>query len=373
MEWEDCVENPELISTLRSNGFEKPTPIQAASLKHTVKYIKDVILAAQTGSGKTLCFGIPIVHTAIPAQGLQALVITPTRELALQISEHIQAINYKKLNVMCLIGGLSSQKQERLFKRNPEVLIATPGRLWEFIHDLQNDYARSVAFVKMLVIDEADRMVEMGHFKELHSILNYIYNPSAVPKDIIEPAGNGMIQDINFGYELMLDPSEFSLNSSSFKDLLKEGEVEARPNLKADTEKVKRQTILVSATLTMEEEARLTSKRKKKLKKKGLSDNRLELLMSKIKFKGKPEIIDLTQDKLRPEELKEAKILCTDDQKDAFLLYFLKEHKGEPTIVFTNSISCTRRVVAILKELKIAAFCLDGKMQQRQRLKRVEQ
>ena len=71
---------------------------------------------------------------------------------------------------------MSHEKQERLIKRKPEIVIGTPGRLWEYIKDRQNDYIRSICDIKFLVIDEADRMIQMGHFKELRLLINYIEN-----------------------------------------------------------------------------------------------------------------------------------------------------------------------------------------------------
>jgi superfamily II DNA/RNA helicase len=140
-------------------------------------------VAAQTGSGKTLAFAAPILsellklktHLSTPRlpQRLLALVLTPTRELAQQIEANIglalSVVNQGKspidqLKVACIIGGISKEKQLRILRqRKPQILIGTPGRLHELLGDEVLDFSQ----LKYLVVDEADRMIEMGHFKEI--------------------------------------------------------------------------------------------------------------------------------------------------------------------------------------------------------------
>jgi ATP-dependent RNA helicase DDX24/MAK5 len=112
---------------------------------------------------------------------IKALILSPTRELAIQIKDHIQAIvpveHEDKIKLCPLVGGMSIQKQERLLSYNPTIIIATPGRLWELLNERANDYLVSeLPLIDVLVLDEADRMIEDGHFKEMKLILDFVYN-----------------------------------------------------------------------------------------------------------------------------------------------------------------------------------------------------
>jgi ATP-dependent RNA helicase DDX24/MAK5 len=147
-----------------------------------------MVIAAKTGQGKTLCFGIPILDMLIKRltnedvefKSLKALVMSPTRELALQITEHIKAIvpvqHEAKIKICPIVGGMSIQKQERLLSYEPTIIISTPGRLWELLNERNNTYlTNELPLIDVLVLDEADRMIEDGHFKEMKLILDYIY------------------------------------------------------------------------------------------------------------------------------------------------------------------------------------------------------
>lgn len=148
------------------------------------------------GSGKTLAFGLPIMQLLVDrrqaaaglaadtenTQGtntqrpdaLRALVLAPTRELAMQVSEHLTAIGQRiGVWVVPIVGGISQQKQERLLSKRPEVVVATPGRLWDLMKEGQPHVA-SLGSLEFLVIDEADRMVQQGHYSELSSILEAV-------------------------------------------------------------------------------------------------------------------------------------------------------------------------------------------------------
>ena len=176
-----------LAETLVANNFTKPTDVQAQSLVFLNAHV-DMVVAAKTGQGKTLCFGIPIMDLLLKRllkedeefTTIKALIMSPTRELALQIKEHIQAIvpvDYEeKIKICPLVGGMSIQKQERLLSYNPTIIIATPGRLWELLNERGNTYLNNeLPLIDILVLDEADRMIEDGHFKELKLILDFVY------------------------------------------------------------------------------------------------------------------------------------------------------------------------------------------------------
>lgn len=148
-----------------------------------------MVVAAKTGQGKTLCFGIPIMDMLIKKlmkeeeefNTVKALIMSPTRELAIQIKEHIQAIipvdHEDKIKICPLVGGMSIQKQERLLSYKPTIIIATPGRIWELLNERGNQYlSNELPMIDVLCLDEADRMIEDGHFKELKLLLDFIYN-----------------------------------------------------------------------------------------------------------------------------------------------------------------------------------------------------
>nr|XP_006819573.1 PREDICTED: ATP-dependent RNA helicase DDX24-like [Saccoglossus kowalevskii] len=195
--WLNLLIPEPILHALADQKFTCPTPIQQQSLIPAIRDYKDIIGAAETGSGKTLAFGIPILHHILNIQekekrrkvkdletgedhqhqgcnDLLALVLTPTRELAIQVRNHlVKVAKYTGIHIAVVVGGMSKQKQERILKKKPQVVIATPGRLWELVQ--QGDtYLNSVSDVRYLVIDEADRMVERGHFAELTSIIDLI-------------------------------------------------------------------------------------------------------------------------------------------------------------------------------------------------------
>ncbi|KAG0412980.1 hypothetical protein HPB47_009882 [Ixodes persulcatus] len=177
--WLNCYVPEPVLRALAELNFTQPTPIQAQTLPSAIRDHMDVMGAAETGSGKTLAFGIPILHHIAEQKArigdgpmsLQALVLTPTRELAIQVKQHLQAAaKYTGIGVVNVIGGLSADKQLRLLKRRPEIVVATPGRLWELV-DQNTPHLSDVSNVRYLVIDEADRMVEKGHFEDLTRLL----------------------------------------------------------------------------------------------------------------------------------------------------------------------------------------------------------
>ena len=347
MSWESLIDDPALITALKSNQMPGPTEIQERSLIFSLKYRQDLIISSKTGSGKTLCFGIPILSLTEHSGTLQSLIISPTRELCLQIDAHLKAINYKNLNILTLIGGISHDKQERLLKRKPEVIVGTPGRIWEFIKDRQNDYVRSIPLVKFLVIDEADRMIQLGHFRELRMIIDYIENPDLVPKEEALAEEHDGIIDLNFAVEL------------------------EKTDKKSNASPVKRQTFIISATMTIDKSSRKAfSGKLGRFKDDG--EDIMEKLYSIVKFRNKPKLIDLTSTTRLPEGLKEFIILCSDDQKAGLLHYCLELYKGVKTIIFTNTISAERKLVQFLRYLDFKVSKLDGKMQQRDRLKKLE-
>ncbi|NWH72908.1 DDX24 helicase, partial [Piaya cayana] len=244
---------------------------------------------------------------------LLGLVLTPTRELAVQVKHHIDAVaRFTGIKTAILVGGMAAQKQERVLNRKPEIVIATPGRLWELVKE-RHPHLSNLRQLRCLVIDEADRMVEKGHFLELSQLLEI-------------------------------------LNDSQYN-----------PH---------RQTFVFSATLTLVHQIPtrvLQKKNAKKMDKK----TKLELLMEKVGIKGKPKVIDLTRKEATVETLTETRIHCNTNEKDYYLYYFLLQYPGR-TMVFANSIDCVKRLSSLLTILNCDPLPLHANMHQKQRLKNLE-
>ncbi len=163
---------PAILTALDRLRYTEPTPIQRQAIPPAIEG-KDVVGVAQTGTGKTLAFGIPLIQRLIGTHD-RALVLLPTRELALQVDEELRKIGHGLgLKTAILIGGTSLYPQKQALARAPHIVIATPGRLLDHLEQ------RTVALdrTRMLVLDEADRMLDMGFMPQISRILQ------AVPKD----------------------------------------------------------------------------------------------------------------------------------------------------------------------------------------------
>jgi ATP-dependent RNA helicase RhlE len=160
---------PKILELLDRMKFKTPTPIQFKAIPIAIEG-KDVIGIAQTGTGKTLAFGIPMIQrlASLPGRGL---VLVPTRELALQVDEAIQKLGHALgMRTAVLIGGASMLNQIQALRRQPRVIIATPGRLIDHLgqHTLRLDD------VQILVLDEADRVLDMGFAPQIDRILQHV-------------------------------------------------------------------------------------------------------------------------------------------------------------------------------------------------------
>ncbi|XP_062581240.1 ATP-dependent RNA helicase DDX24-like isoform X2 [Saccostrea cucullata] len=435
--WKNFFVPKKVLQALHRNKFFSPTPIQAMSLPSAIRDRKDIVGAAETGSGKSLAFGIPVIHNILVRKEKEAksntskgetpdvdidtdddddegnekssgsdedeeispdddskveevvedddisgedddddedeevlfededisddedaedyaknqdseqteelgcvkviddadfsalgfpnsgpalrkgnkfplaLILQPTRELAIQVKDHLQvAAAFTDITIAPIVGGMSAEKQKRILKKCPDILVATPGRLWELME--QDPYLSRIDEVDSLVIDEADRMIEKGHFEELTQILAFIN--------------------------------------------------------RNEKKKHKRQTFVFSATLTLVHAGPQRSVRKKMTL---TEEKKLEALMSKIQMREKPKVIDLTRKIGTVETLTEARINCTLEEKDLFLYYFLTQYPGR-RLIFANSKDCIRRLVSILTLLKTDPLPLHADMHQKQRLKNLE-
>jgi ATP-dependent RNA helicase RhlE len=161
---------PELVRAVAELGYEQPTPIQEMAIPEALAG-KDVLGRAQTGTGKTAAFVLPILQRLRGGDGLRALVLCPTRELALQVSESARDYGkYVDLWTGVVYGGTSVQKDVRDLRAGFDILVATPGRL---IDHLERGNV-SLSDVEVLVLDEADRMLDMGFRPQINQILRYL-------------------------------------------------------------------------------------------------------------------------------------------------------------------------------------------------------
>ena len=158
----------DFIKILKKGGITNPTPIQEKCIE-VIKDGKDVIAEAQTGTGKTLAFLLPIFENiSINDNHIQALIITPTRELAIQITDEAKKLAAaKEINILAAYGGKDVSSQLKKLNKNIHLLIATPGRLLDHLNRGSIDLSK----LKTLVIDEADQMLLMGFKKEVESII----------------------------------------------------------------------------------------------------------------------------------------------------------------------------------------------------------
>jgi ATP-dependent RNA helicase RhlE len=164
--------HPSLLKGMKELGFARPTPVQAEAIPPALAG-RDILASAMTGSGKTAAFLLPILHRLIdrPRGATHALVLTPTRELALQILEHLNDLAiHTPITGAAVIGGVGMGPQEHAFRTGADVIVATPGRL---LDHLRAPYAR-MSSLEYLVIDEADRMLDMGFLPEIRRVLRYL-------------------------------------------------------------------------------------------------------------------------------------------------------------------------------------------------------
>jgi ATP-dependent RNA helicase RhlE len=160
-----------ILHALKAEGYSTPTPIQQQAIPYLLKG-RDLLGCAQTGTGKTAAFGLPILqllYTQQPKrQGIKALILTPTRELAIQIDESLEAYGrHLPLKHTVIFGGVSQFHQVNELKRGMDILVATPGRLL----DLMNQGFISLQKIEIFVLDEADRMLDMGFINDVRKVI----------------------------------------------------------------------------------------------------------------------------------------------------------------------------------------------------------
>ena len=202
----DALNLPEFIQkAVEKMGFTNPTPVQALTVPPMMEW-KDVIAKAPTGSGKTFAFGIPILtHTDVTSDRIQTLILGPTRELVLQIADELSllAAFRPELRIVPLYGGQPIEKQMKELKKKPQIIVATPGRLLDLLH------RRSLTLdtVETAVLDEADRMLDMGFLPDVSKILEKLKNRRQLA--MLSATISREVMDISWVYQR--DPVELTV------------------------------------------------------------------------------------------------------------------------------------------------------------------
>ena len=199
---------------LASCGFSQPTAIQAQAIPVALEG-HDILASAQTGTGKTAAFGLPALQRLMTpsngaGRGPRVLVLTPTRELAMQVESVFQELGkFARLKIGIVVGGVSYQPQERLLRGSVDVLVATPGRLIDHMDNKLVDFSR----LEMLVLDEADRMLDMGFIVPVKRIANAL--PAQRQTLLFSATFEGQIQSI--AKQLLRNPVTLQLASAKQK------------------------------------------------------------------------------------------------------------------------------------------------------------
>lgn len=192
------------LKALAKKGFEEPSPIQALTIPVLLKGEKDVVGQAQTGTGKTAAFGLPILEMIDKSNGnVRAIVLAPTRELAIQVAEEINSFaSSRKLKIVPVYGGQSIELQIRQLKRGVDIVVGTPGR----VQDLINRRILKLDNLEYFILDEADEMLNMGFVDDIEKILEstnedkrMLFFSATMPKEILRIATNHMRP----GYEVL--------------------------------------------------------------------------------------------------------------------------------------------------------------------------
>jgi ATP-dependent RNA helicase DeaD len=172
MSFEELGLRPELLPTLKELGFTNPTPVQAEAIPVALKDEQDLFVVARTGTGKTAAFALPLLTFVEASSKPQALILSPTRELANQITQELNRFSksLKDIQVMSIFGGTSIERQIRQLRRGVSIIVATPGRLL----DLARRGEIHPEHIRYLVLDEADEMLNMGFKEELDDILKLL-------------------------------------------------------------------------------------------------------------------------------------------------------------------------------------------------------
>jgi len=212
MQFSQFTLDPALLRGISRLGFTDPTPIQAAALPHALAG-RDVLAAAMTGSGKTAAFALPVLQRLLagPTGRTRALILTPTRELAAQVHEHLTALGRDtRVRAATVFGGVGAQPQARALRAGVAVVVATPGRLLDHLRS----GAAQLGGVEVLVLDEADRMLDMGFLPDIRRILAHLparrqtlLFSATLPAPIVELSRSLLSDPARIGVERRAEPA----------------------------------------------------------------------------------------------------------------------------------------------------------------------
>jgi ATP-dependent RNA helicase RhlE len=240
MSFDKLAVHPDLLRGIRDLEFTKPTPIQEQAIPPALEG-RDLLATAMTGSGKTAAFLIPIINRlmAKPRGTTRALILSPTRELAAQIHEHFTLLaKHTNVRGAAVFGGVGMGPQEQAFRRGVDVIVATPGRL---LDHLQYPYAR-LDQIEVLVLDEADRMLDMGFLPDIRRVLKHLpanrqtlFFSATMPAPIVQLSREMLRNPASINIERKLAPAtgitqavypvKDDLKPALFLELLRRGEV----------------------------------------------------------------------------------------------------------------------------------------------------
>ncbi len=189
MNFKDYNLSNEMLEALEKKGFVSPSEIQALVIPELLKEETHLIGQAQTGTGKTAAFSIPILEKIIPTKKVKALILAPTRELANQVSDEIYSLKGKKeVKILAVYGGASIENQIKNLKKGVDIVVGTPGR----VIDMINKGALKLNELEYFVLDEADEMLNMGFIEDIELILEktnedkkMLFFSATIPKPIL--------------------------------------------------------------------------------------------------------------------------------------------------------------------------------------------
>ncbi|MCH9649278.1 MAG: DEAD/DEAH box helicase [Deltaproteobacteria bacterium] len=212
MKFSDLNLEAQLLKGIQDMGFSEPTPIQSAALPPALEG-RDLLASAMTGSGKTAAFVLPILNCLLthPGRGTRALVLTPTRELAAQVQEHFAALaSHTRIRSTTVFGGVNAAPQERALKAGVDVVVATPGRLLDHMSQPWCHFDQ----IEFLVLDEADRMLDMGFLPDVKRILRALPDQrqtmlfsATLPRPIVELSRQLLSNPTRIGVERTSAPA----------------------------------------------------------------------------------------------------------------------------------------------------------------------
>lgn len=361
--WTDCRLSTYALTALAATGFTAPTPIQKQTIPLALDG-KDVIGKATTGSGKTLAYGLPILEqyaariaanstatgttnnttnstTNSTTKAPVAVVFVPTRELAHQVVDHLTAIAkyfpFPPHAIVSITGGLSIQKQERLLTAGsgPGIVVATPGRALELV-EKHPALAVALGSTDVVVLDEADRLLQDGHFDEFERILSIMKKNRSTAS--ASASASASTSGTAWRWQTLVFSATFA------KDLFAKLTAKSKPT---------------GAHRDAHHDAALDA------------DQIVQLFHAKLAFRAKPTLIDANPTTTVALAVTEALVECGPTERDLYLYYFLLLYKGR-TLVFANSIDSVKRLVPFLQALGVPAFGLHLAMMQKARMRSLE-